>query len=486
MHTSLYLKEIFNFERSLFRADRLDFFVALILFATVGYAFVNGQSWIDKQQQAVHAAQMEESVRLQELKDKLAGIDAGSLKPAKAYENPANAYWVGNRHAATYAVLPPTAFAATAIGQSDLNPPYIKVSSDNKESFALNEEIENPGNLLIGNFDLAFVVVFLLPLLIIALSYNLLSAEHEQGTLAITMTNPVPLWVLIAGKLSFRVVLVFSLTASMTVIGLLVIGTDLSTMDSLVRLGWWIVLLFAYIQFWFALAAAVNALAKSSAQNALILTGLWIVILLVLPSFISIAVNVAYPVPSRVAMVGLIRAAQTDANKESDATVARFEQEHPEMTAMPLAKGDDTAAIRKRVFVQQAAASRITQIMARYDRQLAQQQRIVDSLRFLSPAIVMQEALNAVAGTDNSRYQQLSLQVDAFHRVWQDFFLPKVLDNTPLTLADYQNFPRFAYAEQAISETGMRLLGALLGLVVPIAVLYLFSLRRIRDYPVTA
>ena len=300
------------------------------------------------------------------------------------------------------------------------------------------------------------------------------------------MTNPVPLWVLIAGKLGFRAALVFSLTAGMTVICLLAIGTDLSTMDSLVRLGWWMLLLLAYILFWLTLAAAVNVLAKSSAQNALMLTGLWIVILLVLPSFISIAVNVAYPVPSRVAMVGQIRAAQTDANQESDATVARFEQEHPEMTAKPLAKADDVAAIRKRVLVQQAAAGRISQIMAGYDRQLARQQRVVDSLRFLSPAIVMQEALNAVAGTDNSRYRHLSEQVDAFHREWQAFFLPKVLENTPLTLEDYQHFPRFVYAGPAVSETNMRLLGGLLGLVVPIAVLYLFSLRRIRDYPITA
>lgn len=486
MHTTLYLKEIFNFERSLFRADRLDFMVALILFAAVGYAFINGQSWMNKQQQAVHAAQTEESARLRELKDKLAGIDAGSLKPGKAYENPANAYWVGNRHAATYAILPPTPLAATAIGQSDLNPPYVKVSADNKESFALNEEIENPGNLLIGNFDLAFVVVFLLPLLIIALSYNLLSAEHEQGTLAIAMTNPVPLWLLIAGKLGFRAVLVFSLTAGITVMGLIVIGTDLSAMDSLLALGWWIALLLTYTLFWFALATAVNVLAKSSAQNAMMLTGLWIVILLVLPTFISIAVNVAYPVPSRAAMVGSIRAAQTDANKEADASVARFEQEHPEMTAKPLVKSDDAAATRKRVLVQQAAAERITQIMAGYDRQLAQQQRSVDTLRFLSPAILMQEALNAVAGTDNNRYRHLSRQVDAFHRVWQGFFLPKVLENTPLTFADYQRFPHFSYVEQVRAETNLRLFAGLLGLAVPIVLLSLFSVRRLRNYPVTA
>lgn len=124
--------------------------------------------------------------------------------------------------------------------------------------------------------------------------------------------------------------------------------------------------------------------------------------------------------------------------------------------------------------------------MADYDRQLARRQRIAEILRFLSPAIVMQEALNTVAGTDNGRYQHLSRQLDAFHRVWQDFFLPKALGNTPLTLADYQHFPHFAYVEQAISETNMRMFSGLLGLAIPIGLLSLFSVRRIKNYPITA
>jgi len=80
----------------------------------------------------------------------------------------------------------------------------------------------------------------------------------------------------------------------------------------------------------------------------------------------------------------------------------------------------------------------------------------------------------------------LSRQVDAFHRVWQGFFLPKVLENTPLTFADYQRFPHFSYVEQARAETNLRLFAGLLGLAVPIVLLSLFSVRRLRNYPVTA
>lgn len=486
MQATTLFGEVFHHERRLFRADRLTLIVALILLTAIGYALINGQSWVNKQQQAVRAAQTEELARVQEAKANFAAMNEGKFTPRSAFYNPANPLWVGNRHAATYAVLPPIALAATAIGQSDLNPPYVKVSADNKDTFAFHEEIENPSNLLAGNFDLAFVAVFLLPLLIIALSYSMLSAEREQGTLAIALSNPVPLGALIAGKLAFRAGLVFSLAVSITVAGLIATGADLATMDGLVRLGWWTVLLLAYSLFWFGLAMAVSALGKTSAQNALILVGLWIVFLLVVPTLISIAVNAAYPVPSRVEMVGAIRAAQTDANKEYDATVARFEQEHTEMTPIPgVLSGDDYERARKRVLVQQAAAERTAQVMADYDRQLASQQRVVDWLRFLSPGILLQEALNDIAGTGNSRYQHFSRQVDRFHRDWQGFFLPKVLKNTPLTLADYERFPRFRYVEQPFSELNPRLFGGLLGLLIPIGLLYLFSVRRVRNYPVT-
>jgi ABC-2 type transport system permease protein len=122
--------------------------------------------------------------------------------------------------------------------------------------------------------------------------------------------------------------------------------------------------------------------------------------------------------------------------------------------------------------------------MAHYEQQLARQQRMVDWLRFVSPAILFQEALHDVAGTSNNRYQYFSHQVDQFYREWQSFFLPKVLHNIPLMLADYERFPRFRYTEQSWPELHTRLLTGLLGLLIPMGFLSLFSVRRMRHYPV--
>jgi len=479
-------RTVFQHEQRLFRADRLTLIIALILLMAIGYAIFNGVSWVNKQQQAVRVAQKDESTRVQELKEKLAAMNQGAFTPSRISDSPENPMQVGSRHAATYAVMPLTALAAISIGQGDLNPTYVKVSADNKDTFAFNEEIENPSNLLIGHFDLAFVLVFLLPLLIIALSYNLLSAEREQGTLAMTLSNSVSLIALLTGKIAFRAALVFSCVAIVTVAGLVTASVDLIAKDGLFRLGWWIALLFAYGVFWFALSMAVNGLGKTSAQNALILVGLWIVFLLVMPTLLGVAVNMTYPVPPRTEMVGMLRAIQTDVNNEYDATVAHSEQTVSEGRIVPgILDSKDYRDVQKKIAVQQAAAERNAQVLARYEHSLASQQSVVDRLRYLSPAILLQEALNDVAGTDSARYRHFYDQVDLFHRDWQAVFLPKALYNTRLTLSDYEQFPRFRYIEQSWTGLHRRLLGDLFGLLIPIGLLYLLGVRRVRNYPVT-
>lgn len=480
MSATFVFLESLRHERRLFGAERLQLIVALILLAAIGYAIGNGHAWVTHRQQAVAMASAEEQGRQQANRAALAAIQAGTLKAPSVFRDPSNPFWVGNRLAATHAVLPPTALAATAVGQSDLNPPFVTVSADGKETFAFDDEIENPANLLVGHFDLAFVVIFMLPLVIIALTYNLLSAEREQGTLALCLANPVPLGTLLLGKLIFRAGLVLAPTVAIAIAGLGIAGTPLFSADGVLRFAAWALLVIAYGGFWFAVAAAVNVLGKGSAQNALMLAALWLVFLLVLPTLGSISANLAYPLPSRAEMVNTLRTVQTDARKEADASVARYQQEHPGEAGGQA----DAEQSRQRAALLQAAAAKATQVMALHDEQRLRQQHFVAVWRFLSPAILMQDALNDVAGTGEGRYRHYRAQVDRFSQQWRDFFAPKVQRNESLTVADYDRFPRFRYAEQGLGEWAVDLPAALLGLLLPAAVLAAFSARRVRGYSV--
>ena len=96
--------------------------------------------------------------------------------PGKGPPQGTNAGAVG-AETAKYVTLPPTGLAALSVGQSDIQLNYLPVSLATTLDVTKNLELENPVNLMTGSFDIAFVVIFLLPIFILAMSYDLLSSE---------------------------------------------------------------------------------------------------------------------------------------------------------------------------------------------------------------------------------------------------------------------------------------------------------------------
>jgi len=207
--------------------------------------------------------------------------------------------------------MPPAPLAALAVGQSDLLPYYYKISLRSRDTLLGNDEIENPVHLLSGRFDLAFVILYLYPLVILALSYNLISGEKEDGTLAITLSQPVGLRALALGKIGFRGLFVLALATLLSFAGALLSGVNLAAEGVLPRLALWVAVVAAYGAFWFALAVLVNAMGRGSSTNALTLAGLWLVFVLLIPSLLNVGTKAAHPVPSRVEMIQAMRAPPT-------------------------------------------------------------------------------------------------------------------------------------------------------------------------------
>ncbi|HTF82355.1 MAG TPA: hypothetical protein VL947_11540, partial [Cytophagales bacterium] len=81
-----------------------------------------------------------------------------------------------------FAALHPSPFASLSIGQRDLSSYFHNLTGLSLYMQLYRPEISNPHKLLAGNFDLSFVVIFLFPLLILALTFDLVSAEKEMGT----------------------------------------------------------------------------------------------------------------------------------------------------------------------------------------------------------------------------------------------------------------------------------------------------------------
>jgi len=186
-----------------------------------------------------------------------------------------------------YVSMPPAALGRLAIGQSDLYPYYFKVSTNSNQTFLNNDEVENPVHLLAGRFDLAFVILYLFPLVILAFSYNIVSAEKEAGTLAMTLAQPVTLRKVVLAKVALRATFVIALATILSVAGVVIGGANIFAEGALIRLLFWIGVTTAYGAFWFALAIGINALGRHSATNAMTLAGLWLLFVVIVPSVLK-------------------------------------------------------------------------------------------------------------------------------------------------------------------------------------------------------
>jgi ABC-2 type transport system permease protein len=118
--------------------------------------------------------------------------------------------------------------------------------------------------------------------------------------------------------------------------------------------------------------------------------------------------------------------------------------------------------------------------------QLNREEALVQRFQFLSPAIMMQLALNEISGTGADRHEHFLEQVYDFHDQWKEYFSVKFLERYPLKPADYDTFPEFDYEEEGFAIVLARLLPSLLGMFVLLLGVVLLPFLALRHYQVAA
>ena len=449
-------------EWRLLMADR-PLRIALGLFALLlVYALANGVVWTRFQERTVEVAQAGNVERAQALARELTDIENGA-EPASRFSDPRLPNVLGGARGRHTAVLEPGPLTALAVGQSDLLPYYYDVNIyTNESSFQQNGEVESPLNLMVGRFDLAFVIVYLLPLLVLALSFNVLSEEREQGTLALTLSQPVSARGVVASKLAFRALLVVGMVLAVSLAGILVAGD----FDAPGRVLLWCAAVVAYALFWFVLAAWVNSLRRSSAWNATVLVGAWLVLVVVLPAAINIAAGLLHPLPSRVQMVTAQREASNEAVNQRSELLARYLEDHPEMAEGVVAEEPGLGALAWAAT--DAVNRRLEEVTAEHDARRAEQIALVSRYRLLSPALLAQEVLIDAAGTGDARFAAFQSQVRVFAERWREFFVPAILASEQMNAGVLSDVPQFRLADEASGDVVRRAgvpLAVLIGLL---------------------
>jgi ABC-2 type transport system permease protein len=316
---------------------------------------------------------------------------------------------------------------------------------------------------------------------ILALSYNMLSGEREDGTLAMVLSQPVRLRTLLLAKIGIRAAVVLAIAFLLVGAGLLAARVNLTDGAVVARAAWWFVLVAAYAAFWFGVALLVNAIVRGSAAAAVASVTVWLVLVVLAPVLVNLVAQSRYPTPSRVAFITMVRSVTNEANAVADRLMSKYLVDHPELAGAGVDMSDFWT---RSLTVQDTIEKTLAPHYADFEQQLAQQQAVITGARVLTPALLMQTALEDVAGTGLPRWQAYRTQTLAFHKQWQDFFISRQIRQQKLTAAEVAAVPVFAFREEPTADVTGRTVTALAWLLVPAAVLWGIGLMRLRKYAV--
>lgn len=423
--------------------------LSFVLLVLVVFAVVNGNQKVNKRLSDIQSAQQSVSEKDAQGIVLLDSIEAGFTVDVPRWYMPDKPHVIGNTYP-RIAAMPPDDLAIIATGQSDLFSHYVKPALYG-ESFELNyTELSNPVQLMFGSFDLAFVLIYLLPLIVIAFTYNILSSEREQGILPVIASHPISLYRWLLEKSLIRFLLLTGILVVLLLGSLGVAGVPLfSNMGSIVA---FILLSVGYVLFWFILACLVNLRGHSSANNAVWLIASWILFVLLIPSSVNQMANSLYSVPSRANLINELRVVNAMAEEKADELLENFLRDHPELAGFE----GGSRGWKEYFATQDLIKSEIKPVLDKYEGKLQQQQKWVSQLRVISPALLLQRSFNELSGTSTSHYEDYRQQVAAFSLTWRDYFLPKIFKGEAFTKAMMTAMPEFEYQSAQLRVQSIR------------------------------
>lgn len=462
----MFLNNLLYEIKLLTRSYWLFVLLASIIFL-LAFATINGTKNVTKRLNDISQVQEDLHIKDSLLLLTLTKIEKSEKVNIPYWQMPSEPMTIGYRHP-RLAIMQPESLSFIATGQSDMYT-HFKSPTVYGNNFALDySEMTNPVQLLFGNFDLSFVIIYLLPLLIIAFTFNILSKEKELGNLRLIAAQPISTIKWLLQKTGIRY-LIFTVITLLTLL-IVVAFFSSEAFENIGSLFGLLLLFAAYNLFWFVLAFIVNLKINNSSKNALTLIGFWLFIVLILPATINQIGSSLYPTPSRLKMINEIRLIKKENEEKQNEILDDYLRNHPEM-----AQGSDKEKFGfwHNYFASEKVMEEKTKpLLTEYDLQLEKQQKLIGIFEFLSPAILMQQSLNKIAGTSETHYNDYKKQVFEFSDEWRNYLVPMLFKQQKFTVKNYKELPTFSYKDRVQNDTW---LGVLVLVVLSAIIFFQFA-----------
>ncbi len=392
------------------------FLVSLVLLLTVGIiSILIGKQYLVKQEKAIVAAEkfQEKSIEnnVQYHKE-----DLGLLLYYLRFT----------------LIKQPASLSAISIGQSDVNPILQAVTIRGLEGQKYDTDFENPSLLMSGNLDLGFVIIYLFPLVLIALTFNLYSEEKELGTWRMLAAQTKNKRAFLLQKLGIRILFVFVLLLILIVLASAILQIPYD--QNFLALTLQSVL---YLSFWSVLCLLIVSFRKKSSFNAIGLIAIWVVLTILFPAVVNNYVLHKYQVPEALhAMLEQRDGYHEKWDLEKDVTMNVFFEDYPEFKNHLVP--EDRFSWIWYYGMQYMGDKESHDTSLEMTEKILMRNKVSEQVALFVPTMHAQLSFNKLAGTDMLSHLDFLDALTDFHSNLRLGFYPQIFDEQSADVIDWK------------------------------------------------
>ena len=330
----------------------------------------------------------------------------------------------------------PSNFAFAALGQRDTSSWKHRIRMLALEGQIYEHDPGNPELALVGRFDFAFFVAFVLPLILIFILHDMQASERSAGRfnlLVASVADDRSLWRYRALVRSAGVLIAAIIPLTF---GGIVSGTSACTLATAAAWG------IAYGIFWTIVCSWVASRDRNAQTILASLVGIWILLSTIIPAGSRVLIEHLVPIPEGADILMTQREAVNDAwDLPVSATMTPFYARHPEWTGYEYT-GDGFEWGWYYAF-QQVGDQTAESLSDDYREGRVERDRLASLFALAAPPALLERQLQNLAATDMQSVLAYENRVRLFHSELRNFYYPGLFGNQPFDPARVEDLPEF-------------------------------------------
>ncbi|TKJ32954.1 hypothetical protein CEE39_04670 [bacterium (candidate division B38) B3_B38] len=277
-------------------------------------------------------------------------------------------------------------------------------------------------NLIFDTFDFVTLIQIVISLIAILFTYNAISGEREDGTLTLSLSNPLPRHTLILGKmvgnfLPLITTLLISLIAGLLIV--VVMGGIEFDAHAWGRIGVIFLLSLLYLLLFSNMGIMVSVRSRSSVTSLILLLFLWVIFVFVIPHAGILLANYLKPVPTPdhiQEQKGMIFGMQM---YQWSSKVEKYKEEHG---VYPPKDVWDSREVERDLSI----ADGYRKVEEKFKSQVDAQVRVAKTISRFSPSSSLYYACSSLAGTSILNEKAYFKELEQYRSLFVDYSLGKM------------------------------------------------------------